>query len=67
MIATGTENVELAKTLGNEMKKDVNKSYKTLEIEIDGIFLKMLLLKKKNYAALVYDGPGRSHKEVCSR
>lgn len=37
---------------GNRMKREVNKLYKCLEIEIDGIFAMMLLLKKKKYAAL---------------
>ena len=34
------------------MKKEVNKLYKTLELEIDGVFRSMLLLKKKKYAAV---------------
>jgi DNA polymerase alpha subunit A len=32
--------------------------YKTLEIEIDGIYKRMLLLKKKKYAALKIEGFG---------
>ncbi len=39
--------------MGNKIKKEVNKLYKLLEIELDGIFKSMLLLKKKKYAALV--------------
>lgn len=48
----------------------VNKLYRYLEIEIDGIFASMLLLKKKKYAALVVDdlpGPGglvTTHREA---
>ena len=34
------------------MKKEVNQLFKLLEIDIDGIFQKMLLLKKKKYAAI---------------
>jgi DNA polymerase alpha subunit A len=37
--------------LGERVKKEVNRLYKTLELEIDGIFRSMLLLKKKKYAA----------------
>lgn len=37
--------------LGDRVKREVNKLYKTLELEIDGIFRTMLLLKKKKYAA----------------
>lgn len=40
------------KELGNQVKKKVNGVYKELEIEIDGIFAALLLLKKKKYAAL---------------
>lgn len=39
------------RTLGEKVKKEVNKLYRTLELEIDGIFRSMLLLKKKKYAA----------------
>ena len=34
------------------MKSEVNKLYRLLEIDIDGVFKSMLLLKKKKYAAL---------------
>ena len=37
--------------LGNKVKSEVNRLYKTLELEIDGTFRSMLLLKKKKYAA----------------
>ena len=44
--------------LGEKVKKEVNRLYKTLELEIDGIFRSMLLLKKKKYAAVtVTKGP----------
>ena len=36
----------------------MNKAYRLLEIDIDGVFKSMLLLKKKKYAALnVSKGP----------
>jgi DNA polymerase alpha subunit A len=38
--------------LGNTVKREVNKLYKTLELEVDGVFRTMLLLKKKKYAAV---------------
>jgi DNA polymerase alpha subunit A len=38
--------------LGAKVKAAVNKRYKLLEIEQDGVFQSMLLLKKKKYAAL---------------
>lgn len=44
--------------LGEKVKYEVNKLYKTLELEIDGTFRSMLLLKKKKYAAVTADmGP----------
>ncbi|KAL3944971.1 MAG: hypothetical protein SGBAC_000947 [Bacillariaceae sp.] len=41
--------------LGEQVKREVNKLYKTLELEIDGVFKTMLLLKKKKYAAITAD------------
>ncbi|CAN0462325.1 unnamed protein product, partial [Discosporangium mesarthrocarpum] len=41
------------KELGNQVKREVNKLYKSLELDLDGVFKSMLLLKKKKYAALV--------------
>uniref|UniRef100_A0A7S2UH04 DNA polymerase n=1 Tax=Attheya septentrionalis TaxID=420275 RepID=A0A7S2UH04_9STRA len=38
--------------IGEQVKKESNGLYKTLELEIDGIFKSMLLLKKKKYAAI---------------
>lgn len=34
------------------MKFEVNKCYKQVELDIDGVFKYMLLLKKKKYAAV---------------
>jgi DNA polymerase alpha subunit A len=34
------------------LKKEINEKYKCLEIDIDGIFKPLLLVKKKKYAAL---------------
>ncbi|GMI02114.1 hypothetical protein TrST_g14239 [Triparma strigata] len=45
-------------SLGEKVKREVNKLYKTLELEIDGVFRSMLLLKKKKYAAVTVEkGP----------
>jgi DNA polymerase alpha subunit A len=53
MINTGSTDLEKVKAIGETVKKESNKLYKLLELEIDGIFKSMLLLKKKKYAALV--------------
>ena len=35
--------------IGRELKNKINKKYKYLQIDIDYVFQKMLLLKKKKY------------------
>jgi DNA polymerase alpha subunit A len=52
MINTNTDNIQDAIKVGNEFKKDVNDSYKLLEIDIDNIFRRLLLHAKKKYAAI---------------
>lgn len=52
MIYTNTDDLNEVKRMGNEFKKLVNQRYKLLEIEVDGFYRRMLLLKKKKYAAL---------------
>jgi DNA polymerase alpha subunit A len=42
----------------------VNERYKLLEIDLDGIFQRLLLLQKKKYAALKVDEAGKSSIEV---
>ncbi|KAG8450588.1 hypothetical protein GDO86_003019 [Hymenochirus boettgeri] len=58
MINTNCNNLEDVFKLGNRVKSEVNKSYKLLEIDIDGIFKALLLLKKKKYAALTVEPTG---------
>ncbi|XP_049604706.1 DNA polymerase alpha catalytic subunit [Syngnathus scovelli] len=61
MINTNSRCMEEVMKLGNKVKAEVNKLYKLLEIDIDGVFKSLLLLKKKKYAALVVEqhGDGR--------
>ena len=58
-------------SLGEKVKREVNKLYKTLELEIDGVFKSMLLLKKKKYAAVTVtkgaNGELIEDKEVSER
>ena len=42
--------------VGESLKKEINKQYKYLQIDIDYVFQRMLLLKKKKYAALKVTG-----------
>ena len=55
MINTRTHNIRDAMKIGYEIKKAINKKYKLLEIDIDGVFKSLLLLKKKKYAALIVE------------
>ena len=50
--------------MGEKLKAEVNQLYKCLEIEIDGIFKSMLLLKKKKYAALTIENHGTKDEKV---
>ncbi|XP_068206264.1 DNA polymerase alpha catalytic subunit-like [Palaemon carinicauda] len=52
MINTNSTDYDQVFKLGNKIKAEVNKLYKLLELDVDGVFKYMLLLKKKKYAAL---------------
>jgi len=45
-------------------KKSVNDRYKLLEIDLDGIFQRLLLLQKKKYAAIKVEDGTRTSTEV---
>ncbi|KIK93692.1 hypothetical protein PAXRUDRAFT_12489 [Paxillus rubicundulus Ve08.2h10] len=47
-----------------DLKKAVNERYKLLEIDLDGIFARLLLLQKKKYAAIKVEDGGRTSTEV---
>nr|CAD2204020.1 unnamed protein product [Meloidogyne enterolobii] len=55
MVNTNTTNFLEAKQIGQKLKQVVNKNYSLLELDIDGIYKRLLLLKKKKYAALSVD------------
>jgi len=52
MVNTNVTDLADVKRIGKEIKKLVNDRYRILEIEMDGIYKNMLLLRKKKYAAL---------------
>ena len=67
MVNTNQDNILEAIKLGNEFKKAVNERYELLEIEIDNIFRRLLLLAKKKYAAMnmvEVDGVWKEKMEV---
>jgi len=53
MINTGTTDYQAVREMGLDLKKRINKKFKELEIDIDGIFKSLLLLQKKKYAAML--------------
>eukprot|EP01040_Poterioochromonas_malhamensis_P001065 gene1065-1130_t len=68
MINTNCQDLAMVKSIGMKVKAAVNQNYKSLELDLDGIFRSMLLLKKKKYAALVVheqpDGTVAYEKEM---
>ena len=52
MINTNSTDLVEVNKLGRQVTTEVNKLYKDLELDIDGVFSSMLLLKKKKYAAM---------------
>ncbi|KPA78075.1 putative DNA polymerase I alpha catalytic subunit [Leptomonas pyrrhocoris] len=67
MIQTGIRNdIKAVRDLGLELKAKINKRYQSLEIDIDGVFRAILLLKKKKYAALTvtdWQEEGKAYKK----
>jgi DNA polymerase alpha subunit A len=51
-VHTGQDDFATGLQIGAEIAKEVNKRYSKLEIEMDGVFRTLLLLKKKKYAGL---------------
>lgn len=67
MIQTGIKNdIRAVRDLGLDLKAKINKRYQSLEIDIDGVFRAILLLKKKKYAALTvtdWQEEGKTYKK----
>ena len=58
MINSNSDDYKHVMQLGNKIKKEINKHYRLLEIDIDGAYKSLLLLKKKKYAALAVEKKG---------
>lgn len=52
MINTNILDYDQVFKIGTKIKQEVNKLYKQVELDIDGVFKYLLLLKKKKYAAV---------------
>jgi len=55
MVHSNTEDLGAARKMADALKREVNKHYRCMEIDIDGVMQSMLLLKKKKYAALLVE------------
>ncbi|XP_063979720.1 DNA polymerase alpha catalytic subunit [Diachasmimorpha longicaudata] len=53
MIKSNISNYDEAFGVAKKIKQEVNKAYKKIELDIDGVFRYMLLLNKKKYAAVL--------------
>ncbi|GBP39586.1 DNA polymerase alpha catalytic subunit [Eumeta japonica] len=53
MINTNCLDYDQVFKIGNDLKKEINKKYRQIELDIDGVFRYLLLLKKKKYAAVL--------------
>ncbi|XP_045472031.1 DNA polymerase alpha catalytic subunit [Harmonia axyridis] len=67
MINTNIIDIDQVNKIGIKIKQEVNKLYQQVELDIDGVFKYLLLLKKKKYAAVTItksdDGKLRVEKE----
>ena len=51
MINSNTRDLKEAEHMAQQVKTEVNKLYKLLEIDIDGIYKALLLLRKKKWGS----------------
>lgn len=64
MINTNALQYEEARRIGVDFKRAVNERYRLLEIDIDAVFERMLLLQKKKYAAIKVEEDGKKTTEI---
>ncbi|KAK7272771.1 hypothetical protein RJT34_29594 [Clitoria ternatea] len=67
MIYSGLDNFKEASKIAGRVIQEVNKKYRCLEIDLDGLYKRMLLLKKKKYAALKVQFKDGNPYEVIER
>lgn len=66
MVNTNTVEFPEALRIGQRLKTVVNRGYSLLELDIDGVYKRLLLLKKKKYAGLAVNPAtgGDEHAEM---
>ncbi|KAK9284464.1 hypothetical protein L1049_023637 [Liquidambar formosana] len=67
MIYSGLDDIPKAKAIAGKVIQEVNKKYRCLEIDLDGLYKRMLLLKKKKYAAVKVQFKDGTPYEVIER
>ncbi|RXI07148.1 hypothetical protein DVH24_026284 [Malus domestica] len=67
MIYSGLDDIAKAKAIARKVIQEVNKKYRCLEIDLDGLYKRMLLLKKKKYAAVKVQFKNEMPYEVIER
>ncbi|CAI9110186.1 OLC1v1010165C1 [Oldenlandia corymbosa var. corymbosa] len=67
MIYSGLDDIGKAKAIAGKVIQEVNKKYRCLEIDLDGLYKRMLLLKKKKYAAIKMQIKDGTPHEVIER
>ncbi|RXH75354.1 hypothetical protein DVH24_030075 [Malus domestica] len=67
MIYSGLDDIAKAKAIALKVIQEVNKKYRCLEIDLDGLYKRMLLLKKKKYAAVKVQFKNEMPYEVIER
>ncbi|EIN03911.1 DNA polymerase alpha catalytic subunit [Punctularia strigosozonata HHB-11173 SS5] len=63
-VNSGATDLAEALKIAADFKKAVNERYRLLEIDLDGIFQRLLLLQKKKYAAIKVEDGTRTSTEV---
>ena len=63
-VNSGVTELSEALRISAELKKAVNDRYKLLEIDLDGILQRLLLLQKKKYAAIKVEDETRTSVEI---
>ncbi|KAF2562557.1 hypothetical protein F2Q70_00018211 [Brassica cretica] len=66
MIHSGLDDIEEVKTIITKVIQEVNKKYRCLKIDCDGIYKRMLILRKKKYAGvkLQFKDDGETCEEI---
>lgn len=67
MINTNSTDYDEVFKVGHVIKTAVNKTYRQVELEIDGVFKYLLLLKKKKYAAVTISRSKKTGELMCTQ